>query len=53
MQRWLNSFAYRDGIKWWIILSAGIGAIVIAFITISFQSIKAALANPVKSLKSE
>ncbi|MFA6085222.1 ABC transporter permease [Mucilaginibacter sp.] len=53
MQQWLNSFAYRDGIKWWIILSAGIGAIVIAFITISFQSIKAALANPVKSLKSE
>jgi putative ABC transport system permease protein len=53
MQQWLNSFAYRDGIKWWIILSAGTGAIVIAFITISFQSIKAALANPVKSLKSE
>ena len=53
MQQWLQGFAYRDGIKWWIIASAGLGAIVIAFITISFQSIKAALANPVKSLKSE
>lgn len=53
MQQWLSGFAYRDGIKWWIIASAGAGAIVIAFITISFQSIKAALANPVKSLKSE
>lgn len=54
MQHWfLDSFAYRDGIKWWIIASAGGGAIVIAFITISFQSIKAALANPVTSLKNE
>ncbi|MET3981565.1 putative ABC transport system permease protein [Mucilaginibacter sp. UYP25] len=53
MQHWLSGFAYRDGIKWWIIASAGAGAMVIAFITISFQSIKAALANPVKSLKSE
>ncbi|RYU92429.1 FtsX-like permease family protein [Mucilaginibacter terrigena] len=50
---WLQGFAYRDGIKWWIIAAAGTGAIVIAFITISFQSVKAALANPVKSLKSE
>ena len=53
MQQWLNGFAYRDGIKWWIVLAAGAGAMLIAFITISFQSIKAALANPVKSLKSE
>ncbi|MFD0765085.1 ABC transporter permease [Mucilaginibacter lutimaris] len=50
---WLSGFAYRDGIKWWIIASAGAGAMVIAFITISFQSIKAALVNPVRSLKSE
>lgn len=53
MQQWLSGFAYRDGIKWWIIAAAGAGAMFIAFITISFQSIKAALANPVKSLKSE
>lgn len=50
---WLSGFAYRDTIKWWIIASAGAGAMVIAFVTISFQSIKAALINPVKSLKSE
>jgi putative ABC transport system permease protein len=53
MHKWLDGFAYRDGIKWWIIASAGVAAIVIAFITISFQSIKAAIANPVNSLKSE
>lgn len=53
MQQWLKGFAYRDGIKWWIIVAAGAGAMFIAVITISFQSIKAALANPVKSLKSE
>jgi putative ABC transport system permease protein len=53
MQQWLKGFAYRDGIQWWIIVAAGMGAMFIAFITISFQSIKAALANPVKSLKSE
>jgi putative ABC transport system permease protein len=53
MQKWLQGFAYRDGIQWWVIASAGAGAMVIAFVTISFQSIKAAIANPVKSLKSE
>jgi putative ABC transport system permease protein len=53
MQQWLNGFAYRDGIKWWIIVAAGAGAMFIAIVTISLQSIKAALANPVKSLKSE
>jgi putative ABC transport system permease protein len=53
MQKWLQGFAYRQNIQWWIVALAGIGAIVIAFVTISFQSIKAALINPVKSLKSE
>ena len=54
MQYWfLSSFAYRDGIKWWILAAAGGGAIFIAFITISFQSVKAAIANPVESLRSE
>jgi putative ABC transport system permease protein len=53
MQQWLQGFAYRDGIKWWIIAVAGLGAMIIAFITISFQSIKAAIANPVNSLRSE
>jgi putative ABC transport system permease protein len=53
MQQWLKGFAYRDGIQWWVVVVAGAGAIIIAFVTISFQSITAALANPVKSLKSE
>lgn len=53
MYQWLQNFAYRVSIHWWILAIAGIIAILIAFITISFQSIKAALTNPVKSLKSE
>ncbi|HEX8020116.1 ABC transporter permease [Mucilaginibacter sp.] len=53
MNKWLQGFAYRINIQWWVIAGAGGAAIVIAFITISFQSIKAALANPVKSLRSE
>jgi putative ABC transport system permease protein len=50
---WLQSFAYRQNIQWWVIALAGFTAILIALITISFQSVKAALTNPVKSLKSE
>jgi putative ABC transport system permease protein len=53
MQKWLQDFAYRTSIQWYILAMAGAGAILIAFITISFQSIKAALNNPVDSLKSE
>jgi len=53
MQKWLQSFAYRQDIQWWVIAVAGFGAILIAFATISFQSIKAALSNPVNSLRSE
>jgi len=53
MNRWLQDFAYRQNIQWWVIASAGVAAIVIAFATISFQSVKAAVANPVKSLRSE
>lgn len=53
MHKWLQSYAYRIGIQWWVFVTAGVLAIVIAFITISFQSIKAALTNPVKSLRSE
>jgi ABC-type antimicrobial peptide transport system permease subunit len=50
---WLQSFAYRINISWWLFGIAGLIAIVIAFATISFQAIKAALANPVKSLRTE
>ena len=53
MNSWLNNYKYRVGINWWIFLSAGLLAVAIALITISFQSIKAALANPVKSLRTE
>ena len=53
MHKWLQDFAYRVTISWWMFALAGLGAILIALITVSFQSIKAALANPVKSLRSE
>lgn len=55
MRRWLNGFASRIDIfsAWWIFLLAGVGALAIALFTISFQAIKAALANPVTSLRSE
>jgi len=51
--QWLQDFAYRTNISWWVFLIAGAGAIVIALITVSFQAIKAAVANPVESLRSE
>ncbi len=50
---WLSNFAYQASIGWWIFGFAGILAILIALITVSFQAIKAAVANPVKSLRSE
>ncbi|WP_276485885.1 ABC transporter permease [Paraflavitalea pollutisoli] len=53
MNNWLEDFAYRSTIPWWIFLGAGIIAVIIALGTISFQAIKAATANPVKSLRSE
>jgi len=53
MHRWLQDFAYRITIQWWIFALAGIVSILIAFFTVSFQSIKAAVTNPVKSLRSE
>lgn len=53
MGRWLSDFAYRIELQWWMFAVAGAAAVAIAFLTVSFQSIKAALANPVKSLRSE
>jgi len=53
MSKWLQDFAYRISISWWMIAAAGLAAIIIALITISFQSIKAAVANPMKSLRTE
>jgi putative ABC transport system permease protein len=53
MNKWLQSFAYRIDLSWWIFACAAAIALLIAFITVSFQSVKAALANPVNSLRSE
>lgn len=53
MNQWLSDFAYRIDLQWWMFAAAGAGAVAVAFLTVSFQSIKAALANPVESLKSE
>ena len=53
MDKWLKEFDYRTSISWWVFALAGITAIVIAVVTVSFQAIKAAVANPVKSLRSE
>jgi putative ABC transport system permease protein len=53
MHQWLKDFAYRVNINWWIFLVAGVTAMLIALFTISFQAIKAAWSNPVKSLRSE
>src|ERR1700749_1490844 len=53
MTKWLEDFAYQIAISWWMFAAAGLSAILIALITVSFQSVKAALANPVKSLRSE
>jgi putative ABC transport system permease protein len=53
MHRWLQDFAYRIDIEWWVFALAGFLSLVIALATISFQAIRAAMANPVKSLRSE
>jgi putative ABC transport system permease protein len=53
MYSWLQNYKYRIEISWWIFIIAGFIAILIALITVSFQAIKAAVANPVKSLRSE
>jgi len=53
MNKWLQSFAYRISISWWVFAVAGFTALLIALLTVSFQAIKAAMMNPVKSLRSE
>ncbi|MBS1745246.1 MAG: ABC transporter permease [Bacteroidetes bacterium] len=53
MKLWLQSFAYRINISWWVFVVAGLIAMLIALITVSFQTIKAAMANPVKSLSTD
>jgi putative ABC transport system permease protein len=53
MDRWLSDFAYHTRIPWWVFAGAGVAAALIAFITISFQAIRAATSNPVRSLRTE
>jgi ABC-type antimicrobial peptide transport system permease subunit len=53
MHNWLQNYEYRTTLSWWVFASAGVGALMITLITVSFQSIKAAIANPVKSLRTE
>jgi putative ABC transport system permease protein len=53
MNKWLQGFSYRIDINWWIFFIAGSVALLIALLTVSFQAIKAAIANPVKSLRTE
>jgi len=53
MHKWLQDFAYKVDISWWIFIVAGFVAIAIAFATVSFQAVKAALANPVNSIRTE
>jgi putative ABC transport system permease protein len=53
MHQWLQVFAYRINITWWMFALAGAVALLIALVTVSFQAIKAAVANPVRSLKAE
>ncbi|MGN6619295.1 MAG: ABC transporter permease [Ilyomonas sp.] len=53
MTKWLSNYTYRIDIEWWVFALAGLLSVLIALITVSYQSIKAAIANPVKSLRSE
>jgi putative ABC transport system permease protein len=53
MNKWLQDFAYRVDVQWWVFILAGVVATAVAFFTISFQTMKAARANPVKNLRTE
>lgn len=53
MHNWLESYQYRTNLSWWIFVAAGVGALIITLLTVSFQTIKAVVVNPVKSLRSE
>jgi len=53
MNKWLDHFAYRVSIGWWIFLKSGLLAVIVTLATISYQAVKAAIANPTKSLKTD
>jgi ABC-type antimicrobial peptide transport system permease subunit len=53
MHQWLMKYQYHTGIHWWVFVVSGLGALLITLLTVSYQSIKAALTNPVESLRAE
>ena len=53
MHQWLNNFVYRTDIQWWIFAVAGVSALFIAFLTVSYQAVRVAVANPIEALKTE
>lgn len=53
MHQWLQNYAYHTEMSWWIFVASGTGALLITLLMVSFQTVKAALANPVKSLRTE
>jgi len=53
MRKWLMHFAFRTGINWWIFVVAGVAALLIAAVTVSYQVIRVAMVNPIKSLRTE
>jgi ABC-type antimicrobial peptide transport system permease subunit len=53
MHNWLRNYPYRTSLSWWIFAASALGALIITLLTVSFQAIKAAIANPVKSLRTE
>jgi putative ABC transport system permease protein len=53
MHQWLQSYVYRTALSWWIFASAGAGILLITLLTVSYQTIKAALTNPTRSLRTE
>ena len=53
MNKWLESYTYKISVEWWVFAATGLTSVIIAFVTVSYQAIRAANANPVKSLKTE
>ncbi|HTF22168.1 MAG TPA: FtsX-like permease family protein, partial [Chryseolinea sp.] len=53
MENWLGKYTYRTNLSWWVFAATGFGALIITLLTVSIQAVKAALMNPVKSLRSE
>jgi putative ABC transport system permease protein len=53
MQQWLDNFAYRINIEWWVFALVALLAVFIAFLTVSIQALRAATANPIKNLRTE